>query len=113
MQIKIGLLAVAVLALVGCFENSGEPQVNQNEATKLVSSVVTAEFQGCSNDWYQQVDSQVVTGDGQGHGPDLGSSEWRSVVEFKLGIRGDSALADLNSEEWCHYIDAHYIQAYD
>lgn len=107
MQIKIGLLAVAGLALVGCFDNSGEPQVSQNEDTGLA---VTAEFPGCSSDWYQQVDSQIVTGDGQGHGPDLGSSEWRSVVEFKLGIRGDSALVDLNNEEWCHYIDAHYIQ---
>ncbi|WP_227875056.1 hypothetical protein [Oceanisphaera profunda] len=113
MQIKIGLLAVAVLALVGCFDNSGEPQVSQNEEAGLVNSAVIADFQGCSNDWYQQVDSQVVTGDGQGHGPDLGSNEWRSVVEFKLGIRGDSALADLNREEWCHYIYAHYIQDSD
>ncbi len=109
MQIKIGLLVVAALALVGCFDNSGGPQVSQNEEAGLANPAVTAEFPGCSNDWYQQVDSQVVTGDGQGHGPDLGSSEWRSVVEFKLGIRGDSALADLNSEEWCHYIDTHYI----
>ena len=45
-----------------------------------------------------------MTGDGQGHGPDLGSSEWRSVIEFKLGIRGDPSVPPRNSELWCAYI---------
>jgi hypothetical protein len=47
----------------------------------------------------------VTTGDGQGHGPDIGSDEWRSVVEFKLGIRGNPAVPSRASREWCHYID--------
>ena len=49
--------------------------------------------------------SRLVTGDGQGHGPDIGSDEWRSVVEFKLGIRDDPSTPTRDSEDWCAYID--------
>ena len=59
----------------------------------------------CSAEWQQWVESQVTTGDGQGHGPDIGSDEWRSVVEFKLGIRGDPAVPSRGSIEWCGHID--------
>ena len=41
-----------------------------------------------------------------GHGPDIGSGEWKSVVEFKLGIRGNPDVPDRDSQEWCSYIDA-------
>lgn len=47
----------------------------------------------------------MPTGDGQGHGPDLGSDEWKSVVEFKLGIRGDPQVPGRDSQAWCTYID--------
>ena len=59
----------------------------------------------CSPEWYQLVENQLQTGDGQGHGPDLGSGEWRSVVEFKLGLRGQLNLPVQNSDHWCRYID--------
>jgi uncharacterized protein (TIGR02246 family) len=59
----------------------------------------------CSQPWLQMVEQKLSTGDGQGHGPDLGSSEWRSVVEFKLGIRGNPDVPDRATEEWCAYID--------
>ena len=59
----------------------------------------------CSAEWQQWVESQVTTGDGQGHGPDIGSDEWRSVVEFKLGIRGNPAVPPRDTNEWCGYID--------
>ena len=42
----------------------------------------------CSPAWYQAVEARALPGDGRGHGPDLGSAEWQSVVEFKLGVRG-------------------------
>ena len=48
----------------------------------------------------------VGVGDGHGHGPDLGSLEWRSAVEFKLGIRDDPAVPAPDSEAWCAHIDA-------
>lgn len=61
--------------------------------------------QPCSELWQQYIETQLQTGDSQGHGPDIGSLEWRSVVEFKLGIRGDPAIPSRESDEWCGYID--------
>ncbi|UTA48451.1 lysozyme inhibitor LprI family protein [Simiduia sp. 21SJ11W-1] len=58
----------------------------------------------CSPQWYQAVDEKISTGDGQGHGPDLGSLEWQSVIEFKLGIRGKPTTPARNSRAWCEYI---------
>lgn len=51
------------------------------------------------------VNKEISTDDGLGHGPDIGSAEWRSVIEFRLGIRGDTEIPEINSDDWCHYID--------
>lgn len=59
----------------------------------------------CSDAWNQLVDKKLVSGDGQGHGPDLGSDEWKGVIEFKLGIRGKAGLPTRDSTEWCELID--------
>ena len=59
----------------------------------------------CSAEWNQRVDDAVVTGDGQGHGPDIGSDEWKSVVEFKLGVRGDAAVPGRDTEAWCLFVE--------
>jgi len=61
--------------------------------------------QPCSEQWLQLVEEKLSTGDSEGHGPDLGASEWRSVVEFKLGIRGDPTIPDRATDQWCAYID--------
>ena len=58
----------------------------------------------CSAQWYEKVERIVPGSDTQGHGPDLGSSEWRSSIEFRLGIRGNSDIPSVNSEEWCSFI---------
>ncbi len=63
----------------------------------------------CTSEWYQSIEEKVTTGDGHGHGPDVGSDEWRSVIEFKLGIRGSSTVPQRDSEAWCRYID-HLVQ---
>ena len=60
----------------------------------------------CSTGWEMQVEEQLNTGDASGHGPDVGSEEWKSVVEFKLGIRGSTAIPDRASIEWCRHIDS-------
>ena len=60
----------------------------------------------CNSDWYAFVESAVSTGDGRGHGPDPGSEEWRSTVEFRLGIRGIPEVPSRMTEDWCRYIDA-------
>ena len=59
----------------------------------------------CSTAWYEHVETTLVTSDGHGHGPDLGSVEWKSVVEFKLGVRGKSTTPNVDSQEWCAFID--------
>jgi len=59
----------------------------------------------CTESWYRAVESTIPSGDGMGHGPDVGSEEWKSVIEFKLGLRGNPTAPDRNSPEWCNYID--------
>ena len=65
----------------------------------------TASESPCSDSWYRFIDETVVTGDGQGHGPDVGSDEWKAVIEFKLGLRNEPNLPDRDSEAWCRHID--------
>ena len=60
----------------------------------------------CSEAWYRYMEEKVPTGDGQGHGPDIGSEEWKSVIEFRLGIRGNPELPARGTEAWCRAIDA-------
>ena len=47
----------------------------------------------------------LSTSDGRGHGPDAGSAEWQSVIEFKLGIRGQADIPSRSSKAWCDFID--------
>jgi len=59
----------------------------------------------CSDTWYRSVEERVATGDGQGHGPDIGSAEWKSVIEFRLGIRDKENLPARDSTGWCSSIE--------
>jgi uncharacterized protein len=59
----------------------------------------------CSDAWYQSIDDEVSTSDGHGHGPDIGSDEWKSVIEFKLGIRGKPDVPDIKTRAWCSYVE--------
>lgn len=88
------VLTCVAMAMVGCFDNKNN-DVEQSMCTRA---------------WYERVESRVTTGDGQGHGPDLGSAEWRSVVEFKLGIRGNTEVPAADTDAWCDYIDEQFIQ---
>lgn len=59
----------------------------------------------CSDSWERFIEQSVPTGDGRGHGPDVGSDEWKSVVEFRLSIRDRPDVPERDSEAWCRYID--------
>jgi uncharacterized protein len=59
----------------------------------------------CSDTWYQSIEEKVSMGDGHGHGPDIGSDEWKSVIDFKLGLRGKPDVPDIQTQAWCSYID--------
>jgi len=65
----------------------------------------------CSDEWAGYIENNISTGDGKGHGPDIGSDEWKSVIEFKLGIRGDANIPPRDSQAWCRYIDQRVKQA--
>ena len=88
-RLAIGLV-VAVALFASC-SHRDEPRA----ATSAV----------CSEAWYRMIEENVPTGDGQGHGPDVGSVEWESVVEFKLGIRGQPDVPSRNTQAWCRHID--------
>lgn len=60
----------------------------------------------CTEAWFWLVESVVGSGDGMGHGPDLGSDEWKSTVQFKLGLRGNAAVPPVSSPSWCNYMDS-------
>lgn len=86
-------LAILLVATTGCASTS-------DAANSARESGVH-----CSDAWYQSIDEKVPTGDGRGHGPDVGSDEWKSVVEFKLGIRGKPDIPGRDSQAWCRHID--------
>lgn len=48
-----------------------------------------------------QIEQQTGSGDGQGHGPDIGSDEWYGVIEFRLGLRDQPGLPARGSPAWC------------
>lgn len=59
----------------------------------------------CLPETLERIEQQVPTGDGQGHGPDIGSDEWHSVVEFKLGVRGEDSVPTRNTQQWCAFVE--------
>ena len=75
----------------------------------LFSSNLNIDAQDCSREWYTLVERRLKTSDNNGHGPDLGSIEWRSVIEFKLNIRGKSEVPPRESDLWCDYINKQLI----
>ena len=69
-------------------------------ALSWVMQPVSLQAAGCSDAWIQAVEKQLSVGDGQGHGPDLGSDEWRMVIERRLGP-DPANLPDRSSDAWC------------
>lgn len=58
----------------------------------------------CDQNSFQVLEQLIGTGDGEGHGPDVGSHEWQSVIEFRLQLRGDKNLPAHDHPDWCAYI---------
>ena len=59
----------------------------------------------CTAELFRAAESRWPTDDGQGHGPDPGSIEWRAAVEFRLGVRGDPAVPARDGEAWCTWLE--------
>ena len=58
----------------------------------------------CSRQLFEWIEAMLQSGDGDGHGPDVGSAEWKSVIEFKLGVRGQEGLPEPDSNAWCGFV---------
>jgi uncharacterized protein len=86
-------LALFLIAFAACSQASGVQKPGPQATTP------------CSDSWYRSIEEKIATRDAQGHGPDIGSDEWKSVVEFKLGIRGKPNLPERDSEAWCSHVD--------
>ncbi|MDA7892308.1 hypothetical protein OAE72_01655 [Akkermansiaceae bacterium] len=51
--------------------------------------------------WAMWADEKHSTGDGQGHGPDVGSDEWAYALGTQLGISDSQGHGpDIKSDEW-------------
>jgi uncharacterized protein len=85
--------AIFLIGTSGCAQASDD-RVAGSETTTL-----------CSASWYRWIEAKVPTSDAQQHGPDVGSDEWKSVIEFKLGIRGKPDVPSRDNEAWCQQID--------
>jgi len=59
----------------------------------------------CTSARLQAIDKEVSSGDEQGHGPDVGSNEWKSVIEFRLNLRNEPGVPDPSTDAWCDYIE--------
>lgn len=58
----------------------------------------------CSKESMEVIEKKVATGDSEGHGPDIGSSEWYAVIERRLGIEGKPSAPKKGTAKWCDYI---------
>lgn len=84
---KILLTTFSALLLSGC-NNANEQDANTR----------------CSDNTFALIEEKVGSSDGAGHGPDIGSGEWQSTIEFRLGIRGDKKIPAHQDPSWCTYI---------
>ena len=93
-RLLVTFLVSSLFVVSACENKTPKSETPQSETVNL-----------CTYSWYQSVESALPSGDGMGHGPDIGSAEWRSVIEFRLGIRGNADVPDRDSDEWCGYIN--------
>ncbi|WP_440875132.1 hypothetical protein [Thalassotalea sp. PLHSN55] len=52
-----------------------------------------------------RIEEQVSSSDGLGHGPDVGSGEWKSSIEFRLGVKHNSDIPNELNLSWCNKIE--------
>ncbi len=65
----------------------------------------------CSIASLTEIDRQVSSQDSHGHGPDIGSSEWASSIEHRLGINELNNKPPMLSSQWCNFIAQQQIHA--
>lgn len=63
-----GLAVVIAITLFGC--------ASQNKTVLTPTEKLNVEAFHCGEQWMTEVNDLLISGDGSGHGPDLGSQEW-------------------------------------
>lgn len=95
MKVPVALvLATTLAAISGCSSGLGDKS----------DAELAAPPEPCTPAWNQWVENQLPTGDGAGHGPDIGSDEWQSVVEFRLRVRGQGHVPPRGTRAWCDFV---------
>ena len=84
---------------------SHEPPDAKPAENRSIQDAESGALQPCSEGWFEWVEERVGTGDGAGHGPDVGSTEWRYTVVFRMGIEGQSDVPDVDDESWCGFVN--------
>ncbi|MCL1067130.1 hypothetical protein L2735_09955 [Shewanella olleyana] len=113
----LAILILGLLVLAGCSEqseNASKEDAAEVSAVKEVDNIkpVNSKKIQCDMTYFSEIESLISSGDGQGHGPDLGSEEWKSVIEFKLGVRGKAEVPARDTPVWCEYIKSKIETSY-
>ncbi|MFC3093435.1 hypothetical protein DRW07_04325 [Alteromonas sediminis] len=90
---------VLVLAVTGC-----NLPLNSKEAEK-------AGLSACDLRSFRSIEHAIQSGDGHGHGPNIGSDEWKSTIEFKLGVTPQEKELALHTANWCEFIESRIAQS--
>lgn len=93
---KTSIIIASLIFLAACTSN---PSFTANaDKTNIQNTQIG------TMDWFELVETQFPTSDGQGHGPDYGSQEWCEVVYFKIyGEHSEQAVSC--DEQWFEFVD--------
>ena len=64
------------------------------------------EPENCSTADILNLAAKLDVSDGAGHGPDIGSAEWRAAIEFRMGITESEHVHDNDTKNWCQFIES-------
>ncbi|MEO2266072.1 MliC family protein [Pseudoalteromonas sp. YIC-656] len=78
------------------------PEEPQNQVPQETAATIG---NTCSLATLTQIERQVSSQDALGHGPDIGSVEWASSIEHRLGIKEHNNKPPMLSAAWCGYIE--------
>jgi uncharacterized protein len=98
LMVLIGMLSACSSVELITTENGRIPD------TKLSEALAKEKTLFCSNEWFHYIEGQLHTSDRQGHGPDLASVEWQSIIEFKLDLEKQQGLPKKSTPQWCEFI---------
>jgi uncharacterized protein len=98
LMVLISMLSACSSVELITTENDSIPETKSSEESSSDKGLF------CSTEWFHYIEGQLHTSDRQGHGPDLASAEWQSVIEFKLDLYKQQDLPKKSTLQWCEFI---------